>query len=142
MEIKEYQYDEAEILRLYTSVGWTAYTKNMPALREGFRNSLLSLAAYEGEELLGIVRAVGDGATIVFVQDLLVFPEKQRQGVGTALLKTVLDRFPAVRQIELVTDNTPETAAFYRSAGFSELSEMGCCGFMNSGKTAGACDHE
>ena len=108
MEIREYtEYREEEILRLYTEVGWTAYTKDMSALEQGYKHSLLVLSAYENEELLGIVRAVGDGHTIVFVQDILVFPEKQRQGVGTALLKAVLDRYPDVRQIELVTDNTP-----------------------------------
>ena len=131
MEIREYtKYNEEEILRLYSAVGWTAYTENMPALREGFKNSLLVLAAYDGEELLGLIRAVGDGATIVFVQDILVFPDKQRRGVGTALLKARLDRYPDVRQIELATDNTPKTVAFYKSMGFSEMSEIGCCGFM------------
>lgn len=131
MEIREYtEYREEEILRLYTEVGWTAYTKDMSALEQGYKHSLLVLSAYENEELLGIVRAVGDGHTIVFVQDILVFPEKQRQGVGTALLKAVLDRYPDVRQIELVTDNTPKTVAFYKSLGFSGLSEIGCCGFV------------
>ncbi len=130
MEIREYQYREDEIHRLYTEVGWTAYTENMPALEQGYKNSLLVLAAYDHEELLGIIRIVGDGFTIVFIQDILVFPEKQRQGVGTALLKAVLGRYPDVRQIELVTDNTPETVAFYKSLGFSELSETGCCAFM------------
>ena len=77
MEIRKYtQYNEDEIRRLYTAVGWTAYTGNMPALREGFRNSLLTLAAYEGEDLLGLIRTVGDGATIVFIQDILVFPAR------------------------------------------------------------------
>ena len=131
MEIREYkEYNEEEIARLYKAVGWTAYTDNMPALREGFRNSMLILAAYEGEELLGIIRTVGDGATIVFVQDILVFPDKQRQGIGTALLRAILERYPNVRQIELATDNTPKTVAFYKSMGFSEMSEIGCCGFM------------
>lgn len=131
MEIKEYtDYKEEEILRLYSEVGWTAYTNNMPALEQGYRNSLLVLAAYESNELLGIIRAVGDGFTIVFVQDILVYPDRQRQGIGTALLKTLLDRYPHVRQIELATDNTPKTIAFYKSIGFSEFSEIGCCGFM------------
>ena len=131
MEIKEYtRYQEDEIFRLYSQVGWTAYTENMAALKQGFQNSLLTLAAYENNELLGIVRVVGDGFTIVFVQDILVFPAKQRQGVGTALLKAVLERYANVRQIELTTDQTPETAAFYRSLGFTEFSEIGCRGFM------------
>ncbi len=131
MEIKEYaEFRSDEILPLYTQVGWTAYTENMPALERGYKSSLLVLAAYENSELLGIVRAVGDGATVVWVQDLLVYPEKQRQGVGTALLRAVLDRFSDVRQIQLATDNTPKNVAFYRSLGFLEFSEIGCCGFM------------
>lgn len=131
MKIKEYtEFKADEILRLYTQVGWTAYTENMPALEQGYKNSLLVLAAYENKELLGIVRVVGDGATIILVQDILVYPQKQRQGIGTALLKAVLDRYANVRQIQLVTDNTPKTVAFYRSLGFLELAELGCCGFM------------
>ena len=131
MEIREYtKYNEEEIFRLYNAVGWIAYTNNMPALRDGVKNSMLVLAAYDGEELLGIIRTVGDGATIVFVQDILVFPDKQRQGIGTALLKEVLNRYPNVRQIELVTDNTAKTVGFYKSMGFAKMSEIGCCGFM------------
>lgn len=131
MEIREYQtYDEAEILPLYTSVGWTAYTEKPDTLRQGFEHSLLTLAAYENGQLLGLVRTVGDGCTIVFVQDILVFPEHQRRGIGTALLQAVLERFSRVRQVELATDHTPKTIAFYKSLGFWELSEMGCCGFM------------
>jgi GNAT superfamily N-acetyltransferase len=131
VEIKEYiNYKETEILRLYNEVGWTAYTEKPQVLEQGYKNSLLVLAAYENDELLGIIRVVGDGYTIVFVQDILVFPNNQRKGVGTALLKSVLDRYPEVRQIELITDNTPKTIAFYKSLGFSEFSEIGCCGFM------------
>lgn len=79
MEIREYrQYDEREILLLYASVGWTAYTDQPETLRRGFENSLLTLAAYEENRLIGVLRAVGDGQTIVFVQDLLILPEYQR----------------------------------------------------------------
>ena len=131
MEIREYKtYSEEEILSLYSAVGWVAYTENKDALRKGYENSLLTLAAYEGETLLGIIRAVGDGATIVFVQDILVYPAYQRQGIGTALLRALLDCFQNVRQIELATDNTPKTVAFYKSLGFWEFSDIGMTGFM------------
>ena len=131
MTICEYkQYAEQEILRLYASVGWTAYTDQPEVLRKGFENSMLTLAAYEDDQLLGVIRTVGDGHSIVFVQDILVFPEHQRKGVGSALLQAILDRYSHVRQIELATDNTPKTIAFYQSMGFREMSEIGCCGFM------------
>ncbi|MBO4603666.1 MAG: GNAT family N-acetyltransferase [Clostridiales bacterium] len=130
MTIKEYVYNEDEVFRLYSEAGWVAYTNDMAALREGFMNSLLILAAYEDDGLLGLIRVVGDGATIIFIQDILVFPSFQRQGVGSALLRAVLERYAGVRQIELLTDNTEKTKAFYNSMGFHEFSEIGCCGFM------------
>ena len=131
MEIREYtEYREEEILRLYTAVGWTAYTDNPDTLEQGFRHSLLTLSAYEEDELIGLIRTVGDGSTIVFIQDLLVDPAHQQQGIATALVRAVLARYPDVRQVELVTDNTPRTIAFYKSLGFTEFSEIGCCGFM------------
>lgn len=131
MEIRVYQtYNEGEILSLYNSVGWTAYTAHPEVLHKGFDHSLLTLAAYEGEQLLGIIRVVGDGYTIVFVQDLLVFPEHQRKGIGSALLQAVLNQYRHVRQIELATDRTQKTIAFYKSMGFQEMSEVGCCGFI------------
>ena len=131
MEIREYKtYNEPEILHLYASVGWTAYTDYPDVLRKGFENSMLTLAAYEGDQLLGIIRTVGDGHTIVFVQDILVFPEYQRKGIGSALLQAILERYSHVRQIELATDNTPKTVAFYKSMSFCEMSEIGGCGFM------------
>ena len=133
IKIKEYtEFKKDEIWQLYTQVGWTAYTENMTALEQGYKNSLLVLAAYENEELLGIVRVVGDGATIILVQDILVYPQKQRQGIGTSLLKAVLERYADVRQIQLVTDNTPKTVAFYQSLGFVELEKLSCCGFMRA----------
>jgi GNAT superfamily N-acetyltransferase len=133
MEIKEYtEFKQSEVLDLYTQVGWTAYTENMLALEQGYKKSLLILAAYENDELLGIVRAVGDGFTIILVQDILVYPKYQRHGIGTALLKAVLDKYSDVRQLQLVTDNTPKTVAFYKSLGFLNFSEIGCCGFMRA----------
>lgn len=131
MEIREYKdYNESEILNLYRSVGWTAYTKNPKTLKNGFESSLLTLAAYENKKLLGILRSVGDGYTIVLIQDILVFPEYQRKGIGSQLIQAILERFQNVRQIQLTTDNTPETVAFYKSLDFREMTELGLCGFI------------
>ena len=46
MDIREYrEYKAEDVLRLYASVGWTAYTDDPAALERGFRHSLLVLAA-------------------------------------------------------------------------------------------------
>ena len=91
MHIEEYTtYQESEVLALYGSVGWTAYTEQPEALRRGFAGSLLTLAARENGTLVGLLRAVGDGCTVVLVQDLLVRPDHQRRGIGTALMQAAL----------------------------------------------------
>lgn len=131
MEIREYgAYDEEEILSLYQSVGWTAYTDHPAVLKAGFAGSLLCLAAYEGERLIGLLRAVGDGQTVVLIQDILVRPEYQGRGVGRALLETALDRFRSIRQVQLLTDDRPETVAFYEALGFKPVASFGCKAFM------------
>ena len=131
VQIKEYKkYNSEDIPKLYDSVGWSAYTDDLAALENGFNNSLKILAAYKDDELVGIIRAVGDGYTVVFIQDILVLPEYQRQGIGSALLKAIVDCYPNVRQIQLTTDCTEKTIAFYKSVGFIEFSEIDCCGFI------------
>lgn len=100
------------------------------ALRRGFAGSLLTLTARENGTLVGLLRAVGDGCTVVLVQDLLVRPDHQRRGIGTALMQAALERFRSVRQVQLLTDDTEKTKGFYRSLGLLTLPELGCCGFM------------
>ena len=133
MTIQEYtDYVEKDVLHLYASVGWTAYTDHPDTLREGFSHSLLTLAAYEDDRLVGLIRMVGDGVTVVLIQDLLILPEYQRKGIGTKLMQAALDRFSHVRQIQLVTDQTEKNIALYQSQGFVALSQFGGCGMMRS----------
>jgi len=129
--IKEYsEYRADEIIPLFSSVGWVNYTNSPNVLENAIKNSLLTLGAYDGEKLIGIIRAVGDGFSIVFIQDVLVMPEYQRKGIGTMLVKAIIERYPNVYQIQLTTDNTDKTVPFYKSLGFSILSEIGACSFI------------
>ncbi|MGX7105352.1 GNAT family N-acetyltransferase [Globicatella sanguinis] len=59
------------------------------------------------------MRAVGDGYSILFIQDLLILPEFQRQGIGTNLLNKVINTFPNVYQLHLLTDNSEKTRKFH-----------------------------
>lgn len=131
MEIKEYQtYNEQEITDLYQSVGWTNYTSCPEMLEEAYKNSLCILGAFEKEKLVGVVRVVGDGISIVFVQDILVLPEYQRQGVGSALMRAILKKYASVYQVELLTDSTEKSKAFYSSVGLVPVSELGCSAYI------------
>ena len=123
-----------DVLPIYEAVGWTIYTQNPEMLEAAFENSLHVLAAFTEEGILvGVLRAVGDGASILFIQDILVTPEYQHQGIGTKLLQQTLEKYKNVYQIQLTTDNSMKKISFYESNGFTSLTSLNCVSFMYTG---------
>ena len=120
-----------EVLPLYEAVGWTNYTTNPTMLKNALEHSLFLISARDEEgKLIGFLRAVGDGYSIVYIQDIIVLPEYHRQGIGTQLLRQTLEYFNEVYQIILTTDSELKTIAFYEANGFTALSKYGCTSFM------------
>ena len=123
-----------DVLPLYEAVGWTNYTTKPEMLKAAFENSLHVLEAFNEKGILvGVLRAVGDGASILFIQDILVTPEYQHQGIGTKLLQQTLEKYKNVYQIQLATDNSMKTISFYESNGFTSLTSLNCVSFMYTG---------
>ncbi|HLR92823.1 MAG TPA: GNAT family N-acetyltransferase [Atopostipes sp.] len=129
IKFKEYtNYQESEILELYQAVGWRNYYEKPKMLEEAYKQSLDILGAYHEGQLVGILRVVGDGASIIYIQDILVRPEFQRRGIGRQLFELVMSKYANVYQKVLITDDTEKTKAFYKSMGFSNLEETtGVC---------------
>lgn len=55
--------------------------------QRGLDNSLYILVAYKDKKPVGMGRIVGDGAIICYVQDLIILPEAQREGIGGMILE-------------------------------------------------------
>ena len=119
-----------QLIDLYASVGWSNYTNRPQQLEQAFHQSLFVMAAYDEDRLVGLIRAVGDGLTIVFIQDLLVYPHYQRQGIGRSLLQQTLGRFKDVYQIQLATEQSDKNLAFYRELGFRRQEDFDCTGMI------------
>lgn len=112
---------DAELLALYGSVGWSAYTREPEILATAIRgSSFVVTARTDGGRLMGLARAISDDATICYLQDILVDPAFQKSGVGRALLQAVQTRYQHVRQFVLITDNEPGQKAFYEALGLAE----------------------
>ena len=110
--------DQQEILDLYENAGWKAYTRNPAKLIQALQNSEYVLLALDRGKLVGLIRTVGDGTTITYIQDILVHSDYKRRGIGRQLMRMTLDKFANVRQKVLLTDDNPETRGFYESMGF------------------------
>ncbi|NGT61760.1 GNAT family N-acetyltransferase, partial [Clostridium perfringens] len=90
--------DIKSISYLYESAGWFDYTEDLEKLEEAFKNSLKIISAWHEEKLIGLIRVVGDGLTIIYIQDIVVLPEYQGNGIGRGLIDSVLDEYKHVRQ--------------------------------------------
>jgi GNAT superfamily N-acetyltransferase len=78
-----------EIISLFEAVGWSN-----PANRESapvaLKNSLHGAVAVDGERVLGSGLVVGDGVTFFYLKDVIVRPENQGQGIGTAIVESLM----------------------------------------------------
>ena len=119
-----------DVLHLYQAVGWTNYTHQPQMLEKSLSHSLAIYLALDGEAIVGLVRLGGDGFSSVFVQDLIVLPSYQRQGIGSALMKEALRDFKDAYQVQLATEQTEKNLEFYRSLGFETLSTYDCTGMI------------
>ena len=124
----------AEAVRsLYEDAGWVGYVSDMPRLMDAIRQSLFIITAWDDGKLAGFIRIVGDGLTIIYIQDLLVLRAYKRNGIGSTLVRMVCKEYHNVRQKVLLTDDTVETRAFYESLGFHSCDKGDLVSFVKMG---------
>lgn len=119
-----------DILFLYNDVGWTSYAKDRDVLMKSIENSLKVISVWDENLLVGLIRIVGDGYSIIYIQDILVLQKYQNKGVGKRLIESILDKYKNVRQKVLLTDKENKTISFYKKEGFSISEEFGCVSFV------------
>ncbi len=121
-----------ELVALYLSVGWTAYTDDPARLARAVAASGFVATLWQAGQLIGLCRAITDGEVICYVQDILVDPAHHRHGLGRRLLQACLDAHP-LRQVVLLTDDRPQQRAFYRSMGFTDTRDEALHAFVRLG---------
>lgn len=123
-----------QLEKLYNDVEWVAYTKDMDILQQALVNSLEVLSAWDGEELIGLIRVVGDGLTIIYIQDILVLNAYQNKGMATELMRRILEQYKEVRQKVLLTEEAPDVRHFYEKNGFKSCDQGNLVAFAKLGQ--------
>ena len=117
------------ILKLYSDVGWTAYTDNPEKLLNGLNHSLKVWTVWDGEALIGLARVVGDGYTIIYIQDILILNAYQGNGIGSKLIKLILEEYKDIRQVVLLTEDSEQTISYYTKNGLTDVRDLECTAF-------------
>lgn len=119
-----------DILYLYNDVGLSSYTKDIDSLIKSIKNSLKVISVWDKDLLVGLIRVVGDGYSIIYIQDILILQKYQNRGIGKRLIEIILDKYKNVRQKVLLTDKEEKNILFYKKVGFSMAEEFGCVSFV------------
>lgn len=108
----------AEIRRFYLAAGWCGEEDDETFLPPLFAGSEAVLSAWEDGRIVGVGRAISDGSSDAYIQDVVVAPEHRRRGIGAAIVNGLAARLRArgIGWIGLV--GAPGTEAFYASLGF------------------------
>lgn len=122
MEIRKNTLTPQLFLELYTSVGWEPPC--LEQVQTALQNSRATFAAYEGSTPVGMARLIGDGSMSFYIKDFAVLPDKQSNGIGTAILHAIetdiLESIPKGWAVSLELISTKEAVEFYKRMGFEE----------------------
>ena len=80
--------------------------------------SLVYIAAYDEDTLVGFVNVAWDGGIHAFLLDTTVHPDWQRRGVGQELVKHAAQASQERGVSWLHVDYEPHLEPFYRACGF------------------------
>jgi len=118
-----------QLERLYADVGWTAYTQDLAALEKAIEQSFDVLTAWHEDQLVGLIRIISDGVSIMYIQDILVLNDYQNQGIATQLMEKILMKYDHIRQKVLLTEEAADVRHFYEKFGFESCDQGGCVSF-------------
>ena len=109
-----------DYLEIRSKVGWIELKEGQAF--KALENSLYVVGAYDGEQLVGMGRIVGDGAVICYVQDLIVVPDEQHKGIGSMVLKKLVEYVKSLHleksQMMLCLMCAKGREPFYENHGF------------------------
>jgi len=86
--------------------------------KKAFKNSYITVFVHSGNQMVGFGRAISDGVLQAAIYDVAVIPEFQNKGIGTTIIKNILDR---VSQCNVILYASPGKEEFYRKLGLRKM---------------------
>lgn len=78
-----------EYIQLRNSIGWNILQHDK--IKKGLDNSIYCVCAEENGIIIGFGRIIGDGATVFYIQDIMVNPSYQKHKIGTLIMEKIMD---------------------------------------------------
>lgn len=114
------EFSRGQLEDLFLSVEWSS--GHFPdKLVVAMRNFSTVVSAWDGEKLVGIACAMDDGIMNAYMHYLLVRPEYQGKGIGSALVSKIKEKYGDYLRLVIVAYNKEQ--AFYEKCGFKKAED-------------------
>lgn len=88
LKITELKPTPQEYLKLRKSLSWELYSEK--DVEQALLNSIYCVSIYSKDCIIGMGRIVGDGRLCFYIQDIMVDPHAQRQGIGSIIMRHIM----------------------------------------------------
>jgi len=109
------------IITLYRAQGWWDPADRPALLRRIIKGSHCFLTAEKDGVVVGMGRAISDGVSDAYIQDVAVLKSERGAGTGSAIIKALEKRLKAdgIKWLGLIAQDG--SSPFYARLGFKEL---------------------
>lgn len=113
--------DPEAILKLYRQAGWWQPDEKpeyMELVNKIIANSFCFVIAIQNDEIIGMGRAISDGVSDAYIQDVTVRQDLRGQGIGKGIINTLVSYMKdnGLQWIGLISE--PGYERFYQGLGF------------------------
>lgn len=110
--------DPEAVVRLYHEAGWWRSDYTTDFIPEVISRSFAFAGAFDGNCLIGMGRAIADGVSDAYIQDVTVLTAYRGQGIGGRIIRTLIEHLhrAGIDWIGLIGE--PGTQKFYERLGF------------------------
>jgi ribosomal protein S18 acetylase RimI-like enzyme len=117
--------DPDSVKKLYQQAGWwkkgDESRENNSWIDSLVAGSFCFVGAFAGDEMVGMGRAISDGISDAYIQDVTVLAKFRGLGLGTRIMNEITDflRRRRIGWIGLIAE--PGSQAFYQRLGFAAM---------------------
>ena len=88
------------------------------AHQKSFENSEVTVFIRREGQMIGFGRAISDGVFQAAIYDVAILPEYQARGIGTIIIKTIMDK---LSNCNFILYAAPGKEGFYQTLGFRKM---------------------
>ena len=113
-----------DLIILYKDAGW--WSEENDGVDPNFIQKIIDgsfcfAVAYHDDKIIGMGRAISDGVSDAYIQDVVVLSEHRGKGIGVQLMDAIIDflKSKGIGWISLISE--PKAVSFYDRYGFKRM---------------------